>query len=96
MFRRNAQRAFKAGEIDEDAFQRISRTIQALQRHAGIEEMVGTGVVSGANPKLPSKRTFNMWGAPGSTGKSIEGYPIGTKEDRGEKKKSKKKRKKKK
>lgn len=36
-----------------------------------------------------SKGTFNWVGAPGSSGVSIEGWPIGTKEDRAEKKKKK-------
>lgn len=37
-------------------------------------EMVGTGVVTGTHPT--KKGTFNYWGAPGSTGVSIEGEPI--------------------
>lgn len=36
-----------------------------------------------------SKGTFNWQGAPGSTGVSIEGHPIGTKEDKAEKRKKK-------
>lgn len=40
-------------------------------------EMVGTGAVYDGN-----KGTFNWWGAPGSSGKSIEGEPIGTKKDK--------------
>lgn len=38
-----------------------------------------------------TRGTFNWWGAPGTTGVSIEGHPIGTKEDKAEKKKRKKK-----
>lgn len=37
-----------------------------------LAELAGTGAVY--DPK--AKGTFNWWGAPGSTGKSIEGEPI--------------------
>jgi len=38
-----------------------------------MKEMAGTGAIY--DPKV-KPRTFNWWGAPGSTGKVIEGDPI--------------------
>lgn len=37
-----------------------------------------TGVVFGYGKKIPKikNKTFNVWGAPGSTGVSIKGEPI--------------------
>jgi hypothetical protein len=49
-----------------------------------LREMVGTGAVYDSKVK---PRTFNWWGQPGSTGTSIEGYPIGTKGDKKSKRK---------
>ena len=53
------------------------------------KEFAGTGAIYDG-----SKGTFNWEGAPGSTGKSIEGWPIGTKEDKKEKKLGKAKKRK--
>ena len=54
-----------------------------------LNELVGTGAVYDG-----SRGTFNWWGAPGSSGKIIAGWPIGSKEDRAEKKHGKRSKKK--
>lgn len=51
-------------------------------------EMTGTSAIYDG-----TRGAFNWWGAKGSPGKNIEGYPIGTKEDKKEKKRGRRKKK---
>lgn len=79
----------KSGEISKTIADRVKT---ALDHFSRFDEVAGsTGVVMGVNPKVPKRRDFNIQGVPGELGNSsVEGWPIGTKEDKKEKKKRKK------